>query len=95
MTTLLEDLKVDAVWEKVKVEWPANGEEVRPIDTWSVSMTSTTNTLAALLKVSAPRWSDTIARERLDESTYLAFARDLLTQSSALLANFDAISAKQ
>jgi hypothetical protein len=63
--------------------------------TWERGLESTTNTLAALLKVPLgfdPAFDTRIKRTSLGESKRLDLARDLLALSSGLLAEFDAAS---
>lgn len=99
LSALLNDLQADGTWEKFTHEWPderKGTEGLRVSKQWSMGFTSATNTLAALLKVSVPTLVGFggIERDRMSESSWLTFGRNLHSLSSELLADFDATVAK-
>jgi hypothetical protein len=96
LATLLKELEQESVWMKVEPEWPESAGPIEVVaNPWKVGLFSTTNTLAALLKV--PIGFDTllegtIKRSNVESSERLVLARNLLGLAQELLADFDVLS---
>ncbi len=93
LVAILEDMKEDATWTKPKLG-PWGDEEAGEVaaDGWTLALESTTNTLAALLKVPVgvnPLMARDIKRADAEDHPRVRLARGLSAHAQSLITEFD------